>query len=299
MKISPKPKLVVVLGLTATGKSDLAVELARKYNGEIISADSRQVFKGMDLGSGKITKKEMLGIKHHLLNVVGPNTSYNVVKFQKTAHQVISQILERGKLPILCGGTGFYIQAIVENTIFPNVGPNAKLRSKLEKFTTAKLLNLLKKLDILSYERIDKNNRVRIIRAIEIAKTLGSVPTSTIDPIYNTLQIGLDAEDELLKDRIHRRLLKRIKKGMINEVKKLHTIKHVSWKRLESFGLEYRFIAQYLQNKISYKNMISGLSMDIWHFAKRQRTWFRRDKHIKWFKLEQKKKIFEEIRKFV
>ncbi len=292
------PKIIVVLGPTATGKSDLAVEIAQKLNGEIISADSRQVFKGMDLGTGKITKKEMLGVRHYMLDVVSPKTLYNVAKYQKEVHKIIADILSRGKLPIVCGGTGFYIQAIVDNIVFPEVKSNQKLRAKLEKYSTEKLLLKLQKLDKSSFERIDKNNRVRIIRAIEIAKSLGVVPPIQKEIKYKALQIGLDATDEVLKDRIYKRLIKRLNNGMLKEVAKLHQ-QGVTWKRLENFGLEYRFLAQFLQKKITREQMIEELYMAIWHFAKRQRTWFRRDKKIKWFKLEEKEKINNEINIFL
>jgi tRNA dimethylallyltransferase len=292
------PKILVVLGPTATGKSDLAVELAKLFNGEIISADSRQVFKGMDLGTGKITKKEMLGVKHYMLDNVSPKTLYNVAKYQKEVHKIIADILRRDKLPIVCGGTGFYIQAIVDNIVFPEVKSDQKLRAKLEKYSTKKLLEMLEKIDINSFERIDKNNRVRIIRAIEIAKTLGAVPPIKKEVKYKALQIGLDATDEILKDRIYKRLIKRLDNGMLKEVVKLHQ-QGVTWKRLENFGLEYRYLAQFLQKKISREQMIEELYMAIWHFAKRQRTWFKKDKKIKWFKLEEKEKINNEINSFL
>jgi len=292
------PKILVVLGPTATGKSDLAVEIAQRFNGEIISADSRQVFKAMDLGTGKITKKEMLGVKHYMLDIVKPNTKYNVAKYQKTVHKIINGILSRGKLPIICGGTGFYIQAIVDNIVFPEVKSDETLRAKLEKLSTEKLLDLLKKLDIKSYNRIDKNNRVRIVRAIEIAKTLGFVPPIKKDAKYYALQIGLDATDEILKDRIQKRLIKRLDNGMLREVSRLHK-QGVTWKRLENFGLEYRYLALFLQNKITREQMTNELYMAIWHFAKRQRTWFKKDNRIKWFKLEDKIKMMSLIKSFI
>ncbi|MEI7480103.1 MAG: tRNA (adenosine(37)-N6)-dimethylallyltransferase MiaA [bacterium] len=292
------PKILVILGPTATGKSDLAVEIAQRFNGEIISADSRQVFKDMDLGTGKITKKEMLGVKHYMLDIVKPNTKYNVAKYQKEVHGIIADILGRDKLPIICGGTGFYIQAIVDNVIFPEVKSDEKLRVKLEKLTTNKLLIILEKLDKNTFNRIDKNNRVRIVRAIEIAKTLGFVPPIKKDIKYNSLQLGLDANDEILKDRIHKRLIKRLDNGMLKEVSKLHS-QSVTWKRLENFGLEYRYLALYLQKKITHEQMINELCMAIWHFAKRQRTWFKRDNRIKWFKLEDKKEIIKTIDQFM
>ena len=286
-----KPKIIVVLGPTATGKSDIAVQIAKKFNGEIISADSRQVFLGMDLGSGKITKKEMSGIPHYLLDVAKPNTLFSVAKYKELADEAIEKIISHGKTPIICGGTGFYIDSIVKNITLPEVKLNQKLRTKLEKYSTEKLFKMLKKLSPTRAKNIDKYNKVRLIRAIEIAKTLGDVPEIIEGPKkYDFILIGLDTKDNILKERIEERLLKRIELGMINEISKLHR-QGVSWKRLESFGLEYRQTALYLQKKISKEQMIENIKNDTRHFVKRQRTWFKRNKDIKWFGPKEIKKI--------
>ena len=278
-----KHKIIVVLGPTATGKSDIAVQIAKKFNGEIISADSRQVFRGMDLGSGKITKKEMLGISHYLLDIANPKTFFSVVKYKELAEKAIEKIIAKNKTPIICGGTGFYIDSIVKNITLPEVRLNKKLRSKLEKYSAEKLFKILKKLSPIRAKNIDKNNKVRLIRAIEIAKTLGEVPEIVEKPSkYDFIFIGFDTDNNILKDRIEKRLLKRIKIGMINEIAKLHR-QGVSWKRLGSFGLEYRQTALFLQNKIDKEKMVKNLKSEIWHFVKRQRTWFKRNKKIKWF----------------
>lgn len=293
-----KPKIVVILGPTATGKSDIAVQIAKKFNGEIISADSRQVYKGMDLGSGKITKKEMSGIPHHLLDVVSPNTPFSVVAYKKRAEKAIEDILKKSKNPILCGGTGFYIDSIINNIILPEVKPNKKLRQKLEKYSLDKLFRILQKLSPSRAQNIDKNNKVRLIRAIEIAKALGNIPEVQEGPRkYDFIIIGLDIKDSILKERISIRLLKRIGLGMINEVKKLR--EHgVSWRKLESFGLEYKQTALYLQSKITKKQMIENLNKEIWHFVKRQRTWFKRNRDIKWFEPNQIFLISKQIQNF-
>jgi tRNA dimethylallyltransferase len=294
-----KAKILVILGPTATGKSDLAVALAKKFNGEVISADSRQIYKGMDLGTGKITKKEMGGIPHHLLDIVKPNTLFSVSKYKARAHKAIEQILKKNKLPIICGGTGFYIDAIVKNISLPEVPPNKKLRAQLEKKSPEKLYEILMKLSPTRAKNIDKHNTVRLIRAIEIAKALGDVPEIQEKPSqYNCIFIGLDTKDDILKKRIALRLEKRIKLGMIREVEKLHD-GGVSWKRLESFGLEYREVALYLQEKITKEQMIANLNNDIWHYVKRQRTWFKRNKEIYWFELKQNKKIIYQIKNFI
>lgn len=316
-----KPKIIVILGPTATGKSDLAVELAKTFNGEIISADSRQVYKGLNIGSGKITKREMEGIPHHLLDVISPKNTFSVVQFKKKSEKIISDILKRNKIPIICGGTGFYIQSIVDGIILPEIKINKELRKKLEKQNTERLFKMLVKLDPKRASEIDNKNPVRLIRAIEIATTLGSVPKVKKDSKYNVLQIGLDWSDDILKKRIHDRLLKRMRGNkMIKEVEDLHKKDKVSWKRLEALGLEYRYVALYLQNKINIKEnkenkenkeknnknnknnkeeMLKKLETEIWRFAKRQRTWFKRDKQIKWFKPTEIKKILEGVKEFV
>lgn len=279
---SLKPKILVVLGPTATGKSDLAIELALKYNGEVISADSRQIYKGMDLGTGKITKKEMCGVPHHMLDIVSPKSVYNVAKYKTKAQKIIADILSRNKLPIICGGTGFYIDAVVNNITLPDVAPNPELRKKLEMKTAEQLFVMLKKLDPTRAKNIDSQNKVRLVRAIEIAQSLGSVPKVKSRQVYNPIFIGLDLVDSTLRERISIRLKRRMKAGMLQEVRSLHQ-QGVSYRRLEKFGLEYRNVALFLQNKITKGKMISNLESEIFQYAKRQRTWFRKNKKIRWF----------------
>lgn len=280
-------KIIVILGQTATGKSDFAVQIAKEINGEVVSADSRQVYKGMDLGSGKITKKEMKGVKHYMLDIISPKKVFSVSQFQKKALKEIKSIFKNEKVPIICGGTGFYIDSVVDRKIFPEVPPNKKLRSDLSKKTTKELFQILKKLDRKRAQSIDKNNPVRLIRAIEIAKALGKVPPLHRQDLCKNIglayvKIGLAMPDEILKERIKIRLMTRIKKGMIKEIKDLHEKEKVSWKRLEAFGLEYRYVAYFLQGKLGKKEMIEKLNIEVWHFAKRQKTWFKRDKNIIW-----------------
>ncbi len=306
-----KPKVLVVLGPTATGKSALAVHLAKKLNGEVISADSRQIYRGMDLGTGKITKKEMGGVKHHLLDVVNPNTIFSVSKYKQLAESAIEEILSKktslnsqvfknvvfkDKLPIICGGTGFYIDSIVKNISLPEVKPNKKLRKELGKKTAEKLFEMLKKLSPYRTKSIDRHNKVRLIRAIEIAKALGEVPEIKEGiSKYDFIFVGLDLPDKKLKQNIAIRLFARIRSGMVDEVKRLHK-SGVLWKRLESFGLEYRQIALYLQNKISKQEMLKNLEIEIWHYAKRQRTWFKKNRDIKWFRPEEKIRIINYLK---
>ena len=290
-----KPKVLVVLGPTAVGKSDLAVEMARLHNGEIISADSRQVYTGLDIGTGKITTKEMRGVPHHLLDVINPKKVYSVELWKKQAEDAIEDILSRGKLPIICGGTGFYIQSVVDNITLPDVPANKDLRKKLAKLEPAELFLMLKKLDSKRAKNIDKQNPVRLIRAIEIATALGAVPKAKkVKSNYNFIQIGLTLPLDTLREKIHTRLLARMKKGMLAEAEKLHA-NGLSYKRMEELGLEYRYLALYLQNKITKEEMLERLTIEIGQYARRQMQWFKRDARIKWFKPTETKEIYSWI----
>lgn len=289
--------VIVILGQTSTGKSNLAVELAKDFGGEIISADSRQVYKGLDIGSGKITQEEMQSIPHHGLDLIDPQTVYSMADFKEYAFQKIEEIQSRGHIPFLVGGTGFFIQSVVDNLTLPDVPRNETLRSELELFSLEELQNKLQKLDPQKAASIDMQNKHRLIRAIEIAAALGSVPPvqKTSSP-YSFLQIGLFLPKEELQEKIKQRILTRLEHGMIEEVEHLHT-SGISWERLEELGLEYRYIAQFLQNKISREEMIETLTNKTNQFAKRQMTWFKRDERIHWFKPNQIKEIQEEIEK--
>lgn len=275
-------RLIVVLGPTASGKSDLSVQIAKKIRGEIVSADSRQVYRGMDLGTGKITKKEMCGIPHHLLDVVSPNTDFSAEKYKKKALCAIREIWRRKKIPVLCGGTGFYIDTVVSGAEFPKVPPNKSLRTKLSEKSAKELFRELQKLDPLRAKSIDRENKARLIRAIEIAKALGKVPLLATSPIdAEVIYIGIKKPREELKRRIAVRLDKRIRQGMLKEMEHLHA-NGVSWKRMESFGLEYRWGARHLQGKISKADFRENLLRDINRYAKRQMTWFKRNRNIHW-----------------
>src|SRR3989344_5690517 len=275
--MKPKPKVIVILEQTATGKSELAVLIAHKIGGEIISADSRQVYKKLDIGTGKITKKEMKGVPHHLLDIVSPKRlarrggRFTVVEFQRLAISAMADIIERGKTPIIVGGTGFYIDAITKDMTFPEVPPNLKLRKSLSKKSNEELLKKLRKLDKRRAENIDANNKVRLIRAIEIAKHLGKVPSLIVKPSdYEFIKIGLHLPKEILKKKIEKRVRGMFKKGLLKEIKKLKRA-GVSDKRLRELGFEYYFPTPEKVVKETIK------------YSKRQMTWFKRDKEIKWF----------------
>ena len=257
----------------------------------------------MDIGTGKISKKEMQKIPHHLLDVASPKKIFSVSAFKKLADKKIKEIIAHKKIPIIVGGTGFYIDAVVDGVILPEVEPNKKLRATLEKKSPIQLLSILKKLDPVRAKTIDQNNPVRLIRAIEIAKTLGSVPApSHRQGLWGgVLKIGLTLPDEVLKENIQTRLLARMKKGMLKEIQKLHT-DGLSWKRMEALGLEYRYGALHLQDKVSKEVMLEKLNIEIWHYAKRQKTWFKRDKNTIWIdprEIHEKAKAVKKMKEFL
>jgi tRNA dimethylallyltransferase len=279
---SLKKKLIVVLGPTASGKTELAIKLAKKFNGEIVNADSRQVYKGMDIGTAKPTKKEMKGVPHHLLDVVSPKRKFTVAQYRKLALKAIEKIQKRGKIPFLVGGTWFYIRAIVDGLVIPEVSPDWKLRKELEKKTQKELYKMLKKLDPERAKTIEKENKRRLIRAIEICKKIGKVPPLKFNPLpYPVLVIGIRRKKKELMGKIRKRFFEWLKRGLILEVIKLRKM-GVSFKRIEEFGMHYREIARYLQGKISEKEMIENSIKEIQNYAKKQMNWFKKDKRVKW-----------------
>ncbi len=274
-----KPKILVILGPTASGKTSLAVKLAYEFNGEIISADSRQVFRGMDIGTGK-DLGEYGNIPYHLIDVVNPEEEFNLLKYQKLVSKAIKDILSRGKLPIIAGGTGLYLQAIVDGYQLDKNVPNPKRRAELETMTVSELFALLEneKLEFAhSLNNSDKNNPRRLIRYIEIMES-GETPKKTVKKIvpYDFLLLGLQQDDEIMRARIIKRIKDRLdNEDMIGEVERLID-EGVSLARLNSFGLEYRHIAWYLQDKLNYDEMVDRLGLATYRFAKRQKTWFKR-----------------------
>lgn len=312
-------KVIVILGPTSSGKSEAAIWLAKKFGGEIISADSRQIYLGMNIGTGKI-KKQLVGIQplqikgldpyktflssgiaHYLIDIVNPKMEYNVSNFKKDAEKIIVDILRRGKLPIICGGTGFWIKAIVDDVSFPEVKPNKMLRNMLRNKAAEELFKMLKKIDPGRAETIDAKNKVRLIRAIEICKKLGKVPSLKCHPElvsgskeipdqarndrnWKFLQIGIDVSKGDLHKNIKKRLKKRFQSGMINEVEKLKK-SGLSWKKIKSFGLGYFWIPLYLKNEIgTKKELFEKVYQAEKDYAKRQLTWFRKDQRIVWLK---------------
>jgi tRNA dimethylallyltransferase len=291
-------KIIAVVGPTASGKSGLAVEIAKKFDGEIISADSRQVYVGLNIGTGKITEKEMAGVPHHLLDVANPKNRFTVSTYKELADKTISEILSRGKLPIICGGTGFYIDAVTKNILLPDVAVNTKLREKLSKKTSLQLFEILRKSDLERAQKIGQHNKIRLIRALEIIATLGKIPPVKTEPKYEVLSIGIKINKEVLKKKIYARLVSRIKQGMIGEAKKLHE-KGLPWKRMEELGLEYRALALHLSGEISKQEMIDRLNQEIYKYSKRQAQWWKMDQNIQWFEVAKTQKINTAIKKFL
>lgn len=288
-----KTKVLVIVGPTASGKSDLAIRLAKKLDGEVISADSRQVYKGLNIGSGKVTKSEMNGIPHHLLNVADPREVFSVAQYKKLAEPIVENIAKENKLPIIVGGTGFYIDALTGTTSLPEVGPNEKLRKRLEKLSAEELFKILKEKDPSRAKTIDAKNKVRLIRALEIIEALGKVPKhEPTQSAYQLVYIGLRPLD--IDERIKMRLEKRLA-GIIRESKLLHS-KGLSYKRMDELGLEYRYAALYLQGKLDKDEMREKLNTEIHRYAKRQMTWFKRNKKIKWFTPEESSQIEKYIK---
>lgn len=268
-----KRHIIVVAGPTASGKSDFAVDLALEYNGEIISADSRQIYRYLDIGTGKISKKEMKGVPHHMIDVCDINDSFSVAEYKKMALPIIEDILTRGKTPIICGGTGQYIDALIFTSSFPRVPPNKKLREELEKKTTEALFNDLKKKDSRRAKVIDKYNRVRIIRALEIIHAIGKVPSLKKESLqFDVTMYLLDPKKEILEKRIEKRLLKRLENGMLTEMSSLLQ-KGYTQKKIAERGIEYRYMSDYMDKKISYDELVQKLKTQIWRYAKRQKTW--------------------------
>lgn len=295
-----QPKIIAIIGPTASGKSDLAVDTAlfinkntRKFSvkgAEIISADSRQVYKWLDLGSNKITKKEMRDVPHYLLNVANPKRTFTAAQYQKLAGKAINKIIKNKKIPILCGGTGLYVDSVIYGMQFPNVKPNKELRNRLEKLTIEKLFLMLEKKDSQKADVIDKHNRQRLIRALEIVlSTKKPIPPIRKELKYEALIIGIAPDKKELVKKIAQRLDLRLKKGLIKEVSDLHQKHELSWKKIEGFGLEYRFISQFLESKISKDEMIKKIIVESLKYIKRQITWFKRNKDIVWIANNNKK----------
>ncbi len=279
------PPLIVVLGPTASGKSSLGITLAQRFHGEIVSADSRQVYRGLDIGTAKVTTEEQALVPHHLLDIVEPNETYTVSQFQHAAFAVIDAILTRQHIPFLVGGSPHYIQSVVDNLEMPQVAPQHALRAQLEQRSLDDLLQELQERDPQSYATIDRNNPRRVIRALEVCIVTGkpfSEQRGLARPLYRSLLLGIQWPREVLYRRIDTRVDERMQQGMVQEVQGLLDV-GISHERLEALGLEYRFVARWLRGEFaSEEQMVERLKYAIHDFTRRQLTWFRRDKRIVW-----------------
>ena len=277
--MSRLPKVVAVVGTNASGKSALGIELAKKYNAEIISADSRQVFRGLDLGSGKVTPEETQGVPHHLIDVREPNEFFSMADFQRMAYQAIDDIRGRGRLPMIVGGTGLYVDSVLDGYLLSDKEPDLAYRAELEKLTTPQLYDML--LELKPDVQVEKNNRNRVMRIIERIHD-GDDATPGKQARFESLRLGVSWPREVLGRRIDERLERRLEQGMIEEVQRLMD-KGATTEFLLGLGLEYRFITQYLIGEIPDRQvMLDKLAIAIKQFAKRQMTWFRRNPEIVW-----------------
>lgn len=275
-------KILIIAGPTASGKSDLAVQIAKERNGEVISADSRQVYHGLDIGTGKITAEEMQGVAHHCLDIAEPGTRFTVVDWLTFAQEAVREIANKGKLPIICGGTGLYINALLYG-IDDNPKPNQEQRKELENKTTVELQDLLKAKAGQEYfetlNNSERNNRNRLIRKLEL-ENFYDMKSEDGDgrkrqPLYDAEFIILSPDKETLRERIHTRLIKRVENGMIQEVEQL-LASGVQQDWLLSLGLEYKYITLYLTGEMEKEEMVTTLETKINQYARRQKTWNKR-----------------------
>ncbi|MCB9812034.1 tRNA (adenosine(37)-N6)-dimethylallyltransferase MiaA [Candidatus Nomurabacteria bacterium] len=291
-----KPKVVTVVGPTASGKTDLTIKLAEHFAGEVISADSRQVYCGLDIGTAKVTPEEMAGIPHHLIDVADVQTIYTAADFKRGASAAIADITSRGKLPIIAGGTFFYVDALLGNVQLPEVPPNETLRAELEEKDITELLALLTELDPTRAQTIDAQNKRRLIRAIEIAEVLGSVSAEKTECPYEVLTIGLITEKETLRERFGLRAKNWLEGGLLQEVEGL-LAQGITKGRLQEIGFEYTLALELLDGGITEEQFTQKFIEKNWQYAKRQLTWLKRDQTIRWFDKDDKK-IFEEVEGF-
>jgi len=293
-----KPKIIVIGGPTSSGKTDLSITLAKAVGGEVVSSDSRQVYRGLSIGTGKVKKREMRGIPHHLLDVADPKKQYSASDFANAARAAIADIARRGYVPIVVGGTGFYIDTLLGSVSLPDVPPDAALRKKIGGKSLAWLQSRLKKIDPKRFRTVDKKNKVRLIRSIEIAEALGAMPSPKSATAYEALYFGVHVPMTDLKKKIRTRLITRMQEGMLREVRNLRS-KGLSWKRMHELGLEYRYCALHLRGKLSKEDLIEILDKEIFRYAKHQMTWFKRNKNILWISPKDTARVIRESKRFL
>ena len=297
-----KPKVVVIVGPTASGKTAVSIELAKKMNGEIISADSMQIYKEMNIGSAKPTKEEMQGIYHHMIDIVEPTENFNVAKYKDMAEECIEKILAKGKLPIIVGGTGLYVSTLTNGIEFSEIESDIEYRKELENIAEQEngidiLFDRLNEVDPEAANIIDKNNVRRVIRALEIYKVTGKTKTqvdkeSIKELKYDYFIFGMLWDRQELYDRIDKRVDIMVDMGLVEEVENLYK-KGISSTAIQ--GLGYKEIIEYLDKKITLQESIEKIKQETRRYAKRQMTWFKRDKSVVWLNAENKDEVVKYI----
>ena len=289
-----KPKVIVIVGPTASGKTSASISVAKKLNGEIISADSMQIYREMNIGTAKVTKEEADGIKHYLVDVVNPDEVFNVTKYKEMAEAAIEEILAKGKTPIIVGGTGLYVSTLINGIEFAEVGEDVEYREKMTALAEEKgaeyLHNELRKVDPDAAKAIEMNNIRRVVRALEIFKLIGKTKTqldieSRKEVKYDYKVYGIDTPREELYNRINVRVDKMFEEGLLEEVKYVNEKYKISSTAIQ--GLGYKEVIEYIDGKVTYEEMIEKLKMETRRYAKRQLTWFRREEKIKWCPLNE------------
>jgi tRNA dimethylallyltransferase len=299
MVIKVKPKIVVIVGQTGSGKTSLSLTLAEQFNGEVINADSRQVYKGLDIGTEKILRSDMRGIPHHLLSIIPPQEIYDAKQFARAADAAITDITNRAKLPIIAGGTFFYIDLLLKKVSAAPVPPNPELRAELEAYDESELFAMLQEKDPVRAQNIDKHNKRRLMRALEILHVLPSVPhTIRVECPYDVLVLGLRIDKVILREQLRNRAHNAIKRGLINETRQL-LADGVSPERLSEIGLEYRLVLEYLDGKTTEEQFLQKLEDKNWQYAKRQMVWLKRDADIVWFEPSNKEEIIRTVEHFL
>ena len=294
-----KQKIVIIVGQTGSGKTALSLDLAERCNGEVINADSRQVYKGLDIGTEKITEEEMRGVTHHLLSIADPSDVYTAATFKRDAEHAIDDIASRGRLPIIAGGTFFYIDTLLERTSSPLVPPDPAYRTELEAKDAPTLYAELTASDPDRAATIDEHNKRRLMRALEIVRALGRVPEPQLSECpYTVLTIGLSIPKEVLRERLRTRAAKALERGLVAETK---TLLHegVSKERLAEIGLEYKLVLEFLDSTLSDSDLLQRLQERNWQYAKRQMVWLKRDSTISWHAPEDRAAIYAEVDAFL
>ncbi|HEX4104432.1 MAG TPA: tRNA (adenosine(37)-N6)-dimethylallyltransferase MiaA [Candidatus Paceibacterota bacterium] len=302
--MSSKPKIIAIVGPTASGKTALAITLSRAHDGEIVSADSRQIYRGMDIGTAKPTTEELRAVPHHLIDIKDPDEEYTVAEYKRDAIAAIEDIARRGKLPILAGGTGLYVKAVLDNLDIPRVKPDPALRKKIaQEIEEHGLEAAFKRLVALDPEAtyiVDPKNPRRVVRALEVAETTGipfTAQRKKSEPLFDACTIGLNPPPEILHERINARADQMMKDGLLKEVKDLVARYDDRLTAFDAIG--YREIIAHLRGTLTLEEAVALIKTNTWQFARRQMTWFRNDKNIHWIKSAEANEAENLVRDFL